>query len=157
MIELKCDICGGSLTMQAGGQAAICNDCKMQYSIDRIKEKLYQGKTVKKSEASNEFMDIRDGVLVKYTGRAKTLTLPNSIKKIGEDAFCGGLEGAINQYHNVDLQQITIPDSVEEIGEAAFSRCTALKQVRTCIHKRLSRVWKWEITTIDSAEETEIS
>ena len=29
--------------------------------------------------------------------------------------------------------------------------------LRTCIHKRLSRVWKWEITTIDSAEETEIS
>ena len=29
--------------------------------------------------------------------------------------------------------------------------------VRTCIHKRLSRVWKWEIRTIVSAEETEIS
>lgn len=29
--------------------------------------------------------------------------------------------------------------------------------VRTCIHKRLSRVWEWEIATIDSAEETEIS
>ena len=29
--------------------------------------------------------------------------------------------------------------------------------LRTCINKRLSRVWKWEITTIDSAEETEIS
>ena len=29
--------------------------------------------------------------------------------------------------------------------------------VRTCIHKRLSRVWKWEILTIVSAEETEIS
>ena len=28
---------------------------------------------------------------------------------------------------------------------------------RTCIHKRLSRVWKWEIMTIVSAEETEIS
>ena len=31
------------------------------------------------------------------------------------------------------------------------------QKLRTCIHKRLSRVWKWEITTIDSAEETEIS
>ena len=28
---------------------------------------------------------------------------------------------------------------------------------RTCIHKRLSKVWTWEITTIDTAEETEIS
>ena len=29
--------------------------------------------------------------------------------------------------------------------------------LRICIHKRLSRVWKWEIMTIDSAEDTEIS
>ena len=30
-------------------------------------------------------------------------------------------------------------------------------KVRTCIHNRLSKVWKWEIMTIVSAEETEIS
>ena len=29
--------------------------------------------------------------------------------------------------------------------------------VRSCIHKRLSEVWKWEILTIASAEEREIS
>ena len=29
--------------------------------------------------------------------------------------------------------------------------------VRICIHKRLSKVWEWEIMTIVSAEETEIS
>ena len=34
---------------------------------------------------------------------------------------------------------------------------TVEQSLRSCIHKRLSMVWKWEITTIDSAEETEIS
>lgn len=29
--------------------------------------------------------------------------------------------------------------------------------LRSCIHKRLSKVWKWEILTIASAEEREIS
>ncbi len=29
--------------------------------------------------------------------------------------------------------------------------------MRSCIHKRLSKVWICEILTIDSAEETEIS
>jgi hypothetical protein len=29
--------------------------------------------------------------------------------------------------------------------------------IRSCIHKRLSKVWKWEILTIASAEEREIS
>ena len=33
----------------------------------------------------------------------------------------------------------------------------SLKQLRSCIHKRLSKVWKWEILTIASAEEREIS
>ena len=32
-----------------------------------------------------------------------------------------------------------------------------LPEVRSCIHKRLSTVWKWEILTIASAEEREIS
>ena len=32
-----------------------------------------------------------------------------------------------------------------------------IDSLRTCIHKRLSKVWTWEITTIDTAEETEIS
>ncbi len=33
--------------------------------------------------------------------------------------------------------------------------CLTYLGVRTCIHKRLNRVWKWEILIIDSAEETE--
>ena len=31
------------------------------------------------------------------------------------------------------------------------------EKLRSCIHKRLSKVWKWEILTIASAEEREIS
>ena len=31
------------------------------------------------------------------------------------------------------------------------------KSLRTCIHKRLSKVWEWEIMTIVSAEDTVIS
>ena len=30
-------------------------------------------------------------------------------------------------------------------------------KLRSCIHKRLSKVWKWEILTIASAEERKIS
>ena len=31
------------------------------------------------------------------------------------------------------------------------------ENLRSCIHKRLSKVWKWEILTMASADETEIS
>ena len=47
-----------------------------------------------------------------------------------------------------------------EAFERFYPRHTPEQQVlylRTCIHNRLSKVRKWEILTIVSAEETEIS
>lgn len=186
MDKLKCDICDSSLTMQADGKVAICDNCGMKYSIERIREKLQQSnnrtnsgqafqgwqakptnyiaqlktlikkyyssgdfiaaeQTVKKVLEENpgdkeacqiydelqtfKFMEIKNGVLVKYTGQAESLTLPNCITKIGEYAFSGGLEGACAQYKNKSIQQITIPSSVEEIGTAAFADCTTLSQI----------------------------
>ena len=38
-----------------------------------------------------------------------------------------------------------------------YARVSTENQLRTCIHIRLSKVWKWEILAIASAEETEIS
>lgn len=129
MPEIRCDICGGKLTMQQGGKTAICNDCKMEYSRERIVEMIQQDGASRKLESADSFMDIRDGVLVKYSGRAKSLILPKSITKIGEYAFAGGSSKPIDQYRDVDLQEITIPDSIEEIGEYAFYNCASLRQV----------------------------
>lgn len=39
----------------------------------------------------------------------------------------------------------------------AFASLTIRRILRSCIHKRLSKMWKWEIMTIVSADETEIS
>lgn len=41
MNPLVCDICGGKLVMGTGG-IAICNNCGMEYSIGRIKEKVQE-------------------------------------------------------------------------------------------------------------------
>lgn len=40
---------------------------------------------------------------------------------------------------------------------AAKDLTSAAAQLRTCIHKRLSRVWRWEIFTTAWAEAMEIS
>lgn len=42
MDKLCCDICGGTLVMQAGGETAICDSCGMQYSIERMREKVQE-------------------------------------------------------------------------------------------------------------------
>ena len=40
---------------------------------------------------------------------------------------------------------------------AGYTQGELASKLRSCIHKRLSKVWKWEILTIASAEEREIS
>ena len=37
---LQCDLCGGRLIMDAGGETAICEGCTMTYTIERLREKL---------------------------------------------------------------------------------------------------------------------
>ena len=62
---------------------------------------------------------INGTTLVKYQGTASTVTIPDSITKIGEDAFSG----------NTTLVSVNIPSSVETIGYNAFADCTALEHV----------------------------
>lgn len=39
-MKLTCDVCGGELQMAFGGQSALCVNCGITYSIDRLREKL---------------------------------------------------------------------------------------------------------------------
>lgn len=59
--------------------------------------------------------------LVKYNGHENNVTIPNTIKSIGNYAF----------YNNIDLISIDIPDSVTSIGESAFEMCSLLKSFST--------------------------
>ena len=72
----------------------------------------------------------------------KSITIPNSVEKIGDFAFaeCSNLtsitipnsvtsigDGAF--YYCFNLKTITIPDSVETIGENAFWKCSSLESI----------------------------
>ena len=58
-------------------------------------------------------------------------------------------EGFYNSETMVVLE--SMPDGL------LYSNLLLKMYLRSCIHKRLSKVWKWEILTIASAEEREIS
>lgn len=175
MSKLCCDICGGVLVMQSGGKVALCENCGMQYGIERLREKVNDSVTPAEEASSAEdfqtrgsddvaqwkvlmqkyydsgdfqaldqivkkileveptdpdaekmyddlqtlkYMEIKNGVLVKYSGEAETVVIPNCVTDIGDWIF---------RFHR-ELKHIHIPDSVKHIGTEAFSG-TGLQEV----------------------------
>ena len=67
----------------------------------------------------DEFLVVGDGVLLKYTGNATSIVIPEGVKHIA-DAFCA----------NLDLTTVEIGDGVFTIGEQAFTFCSRLADVK---------------------------
>lgn len=57
--------------------------------------------------------------LVKYQGTASTVSIPNTVKEIGEEAFAD----------NTTLVSVNIPATVEKIAYGAFADCTSLEHI----------------------------
>lgn len=72
------------------------------------------------AKAANSDFQIKDGVLVKYLGNSKNVTIPSTVKIIGEEAFRSKME----------ITRIVIPDTVIKIRNSAFYGCTNLKEVK---------------------------
>ena len=92
--------------------------------------------------ANLDDFEIKDGILIKYNGKNKKLTIPKSITSIGDFAFknCESLTSitipssvtSIGDWAFDDckgLTSITIPSSVTSIGEKAFSWCESLTSI----------------------------
>jgi hypothetical protein len=89
---------------------------------------------------------INDGVLLRYEGDAQHVTIPDSVKRIGDAAFMGcspsisvtpisdsvsavGFRPDQTAGCGSSLLSVTIPDSVTAIGRAAFAGCSTLVSV----------------------------
>lgn len=146
MEKLCCDICGGTLVMQSGGKVAVCDSCGMQYSTERMREKVQEIKGVVSIEGTVRTQDadfiIRGGVLERYNGNDVHVVIPDSVVKIGKQAFekCVGIQSVIlpPNVEEIDiyafgecksLEQITLSQTVKIIGVSAFQGCNSLKQI----------------------------
>ena len=61
---------------------------------------------------------IEDGVLVRCNIPTGIIYIPETVTKIGKQAFSGS-----------KITQVVIPNSVKRIGQGAFSNCTSLKSI----------------------------
>ncbi len=91
---------------------------------------------------TSEF-ELNGTTLVKYTGTANVVSVPDTVKIIGEEAFADNtslktinLPSSIEKISYaafsgcINLTKVTIPDNCEEIGIAAFCNCSKLETVK---------------------------
>lgn len=97
------------------------------------------GEEESKSQTSD--FQLNGDILVKYTGTANTVSVPDGIKTIGEEAFLNNTEMTVIKLPASlekisyaafsgcnHLKEVVVPNSVEEIGTAAFCNCTELNK-----------------------------
>lgn len=95
--------------------------------------------------AANTVEDFQmdEDVLVEYTGIATAVSVPDTVKKIGSEAFSQNMDvGSVNVGKNTEeikssafagckyLTSVTIPDNVISIGDYVFSGCDYLSKVK---------------------------
>lgn len=73
----------------------------------------------KSTVTSSIWMDIRNGILKKYTGNDWLVTIPKGVTEIAERAF----------YDNKTVEIIRLPATVKHIRKSAFSYCTKLREI----------------------------
>lgn len=95
--------------------------------------------------AANTVEDFQmdEDILVEYTGIATAVTVPDTVKTIGSEAFSKNSDvGSVNVGKNTEeilssafagckyLTSVTIPDNVVSIGDYVFSGCDYLSKVK---------------------------
>lgn len=122
-MALVCDICGGKLRIEEGGDA-VCESCGMTHSSNRMKEKIQEIKgtvsiegNVKTEKADFEILA---GKLIGYHGADVDIVIPDGVVTIGAEVF----------KDMAAIRSVKIPDSVTEIGTEAFRGCRSLKNIK---------------------------
>ena len=90
-----------------------------------IEEEIYESNSENQMEGnesadiSEDGFDIRGSILVRYTGTAEKVVIPEGVTGIGENAFSG----------KASLTEVTTPSSLRTIGFYAFYNCVNLKKI----------------------------
>lgn len=119
-----CTQCGATLSADNSKDCMICPYCGTPFIVEKAINHFQNTYNISNSVVnfyggeSRDFV-IRAGALERYNGADVIVTIPNTVKAIGQQAFSGCSA----------LQEVTIPEGVDSIEEDAFSGCKLLKSV----------------------------
>lgn len=113
----------------------------LAFAVTQIPEDSVNADTA--SVSTDADFQMNGTTLMKYTGTAKTVSVPASVESIGEEAFANHSEIEVlqfkgNQVTDISyrafagcsgIKVISLPDSVQELGSGVFSDCTSLKKI----------------------------
>ena len=111
-VPAKCPECGEIIQADNEKDAAICPHCSMPFIVKKAVSNYF-------GAAEQHDFQIRAGVLIKYTGAAGDVLIPNNVTAVGQEAF----------KNCTVLYSVKIPDGVASIGDAAFSGCSSLTEI----------------------------
>lgn len=122
LVQAKCTNCGSTIPVDNLKDAAICSYCGSAFIVEKAINNYnvtnnIQAGVVNFYGVMNDF-DVRGGVLVKYNGVSMQPVIPDTVVKIGQQAFRGSM-----------ISSVVIPDTVISIGESAFCECVNLKEI----------------------------
>lgn len=122
LVQAKCTNCGSTIPVDNSKDAAICSYCGSVFIVGKAINNYnvinnIQAGVVTFYGVTNDF-DVRGGVLVNYNGVSMQPVVPNTVAKIGLNAFKDSM-----------ITSVFIPNTVQFIGTFAFSSCSSLVEV----------------------------
>lgn len=153
MAMLVCDVCGGNLQMDAGGKTATCQFCGMQYSIERMREKIQEIRGTVKVEGSvqarqtgtTEDVEQWRILMHKYLDANDYKSAYDIIGKIMEaapsDEECGNLYPVVRDYLDLEVvdgvlrrytgkkSELALPEGITDIAAEAFQNDTCVTKL----------------------------
>lgn len=143
MQKLVCDVCGGAIRMQEGGQFGICSCCGLEYTFERMKE-IYSGMKVSVTGSDEDVAQWKQLVNT-YLNNFDYQSAEQIVKKILEavpsDRFANEIYRKLQCWKDLDVkngvllryngccEEIDIPNGIKVLRSGAFSHKKELKAV----------------------------
>jgi len=167
--SLQCDICGGQLAMESGGKTAICKACGMEYSLERIQEKVQEIRGIVKIDGAIDVKGIR--TKNDLLNNAKTLVKLGEydgakcvywdiVKQYPEegDAWWGLFELEMSNEVNEDKFFRTVPGIISRLhfGEKYYQRAMKLGDYKREYQILLDSVMNYGHLTLEGRDITSV-